>query len=66
MNAHLFLLLAASPLFAVEPPTNPAILTPEQAIAVRRPGDLQFSPDGKRLAFAVSRPPKGAAAGLEV
>jgi Tol biopolymer transport system component len=46
--------------------TKPALLTAEQAIAVRRPYDLQFSPDGKRLAFAVSRPPKGTTPGQEI
>jgi dipeptidyl aminopeptidase/acylaminoacyl peptidase len=35
-----------------------ATLTVEQAIAVRSPSDLQFAPDGRRLAFSVSRPPK--------
>jgi dipeptidyl aminopeptidase/acylaminoacyl peptidase len=38
--------------------TEPGTLTVELAIAVRRPSDLQFSPDGRRLAFSVSRPPK--------
>ena len=34
-------------------------LTPEQALNLRRIGDLRFSPDGSRLAFTVSEPPKG-------
>jgi dipeptidyl aminopeptidase/acylaminoacyl peptidase len=34
-------------------------LTPEKALQVREPSDLQFSPDGKRLAFTVQEPPKG-------
>src|SRR5262245_51181173 len=49
-----------------ETPARPAILTPELAIAARRPGDPQLSPDGKRLAFTVTRPPKGAAGGQEI
>jgi dipeptidyl aminopeptidase/acylaminoacyl peptidase len=36
----------------------PATLTVEQAIGLRAPSDLQFSPDGRRLAFSISRPPK--------
>src|SRR5262245_33469488 len=42
------------------------VLSVEQALAVRRPADLHFSPDGKKLAFSVSRPPKGAEAGQEI
>ncbi len=34
-------------------------LTAEKALQVREPSDLQFSPDGKRLAFVVQEPPKG-------
>ena len=34
-------------------------LTPEQAINVRGISDLRFSPDGERVAFVVSEPPKG-------
>jgi Tol biopolymer transport system component len=34
-------------------------LTPEQAIAIRHPGDLRWSPDGKSLAMTVSEPSKG-------
>ena len=71
MSTHLFVVLAGSALLAAQSPPKPsadaktpglaqaAILTPEQAITVRRPSDLQFSPDGKRLAFTVNRPPKG-------
>ncbi len=36
-----------------------AQLTPQQALDRRAIGDLQFSPDGARLAFVVTEPPKG-------
>jgi dipeptidyl aminopeptidase/acylaminoacyl peptidase len=35
-------------------------LTPEQLIATRTIRELEWSPDGSRLAFTVSEPPKGA------
>ena len=35
-------------------------LTPQQAISVRRLRELRWSPDGTRLAFTVTEPPKGA------
>jgi dipeptidyl aminopeptidase/acylaminoacyl peptidase len=35
-------------------------LTPEQAISIRHPRDLRWSPDGTRLALTVSEPSKGA------
>lgn len=71
----MFALLAATLWLSVEPQNTDATkpsaaqatsLTPELAIAVRHPGDLHFSPDGKRLAFAVSRPPKGTTQGQEI
>ncbi|HEV2490057.1 MAG TPA: S9 family peptidase [Candidatus Acidoferrales bacterium] len=34
-------------------------LTPEQALQMYRIADLRFSPDGSRLAFTVTEPPKG-------
>src|SRR5580704_2644537 len=34
-------------------------LTIEKAIQVREPSDLQFSPDGKRVAFTVQEPAAG-------
>jgi dipeptidyl aminopeptidase/acylaminoacyl peptidase len=34
-------------------------LTPEESLNVRSITDLQFSPDGSRLAFVVAEPPKG-------
>src|SRR4029079_7072448 len=35
-------------------------LTPEQAISVRHPRDLRWSPDGTHLALTVSEPSRGA------
>jgi dipeptidyl aminopeptidase/acylaminoacyl peptidase len=35
------------------------LLTPEASLNVRSISDLQFSPDGSRLAFVVMEPPKG-------
>ncbi|MGH9866112.1 MAG: TolB family protein, partial [Candidatus Acidiferrales bacterium] len=57
-------LLFASPLALATPghtSDSPASqrLTPEQALNLRRISDLRFSPDGARLAFTVSEPPKG-------
>jgi dipeptidyl aminopeptidase/acylaminoacyl peptidase len=37
----------------------PKLLTPEVSLNLRTISDLQFSPDGSRLAFVVSEPPKG-------
>src|SRR6266478_5444365 len=47
--------------FAQEPPKASAskLLTPEASLSLRSISDLQFSPDGSRLAFVVSEPPKG-------
>ena len=45
---------------AQTPLVTPAVtLTPQQAIAVRRPGDLQWSPDGTRLVFTIDEPAAG-------
>jgi dipeptidyl aminopeptidase/acylaminoacyl peptidase len=46
------------------PKTDPAadggkLLTPEASLDLRSISDLQFSPDGARLAFVVTEPPKG-------
>lgn len=38
---------------------GPKTLTPEAAMTLRQISDLQFSPDGERLAFVVAEPPKG-------
>ncbi len=57
------ILLFASPLALAKPQNaadSPASqrLTPEQALNLHRISDLRFSPDGARLAFTVSEPPK--------
>src|SRR5258708_4610813 len=51
----------AAPIVAQEPPkTNgPKLLTPEASLNLRSISDLQFSPDGNRLAFVVTEPAKG-------
>jgi dipeptidyl aminopeptidase/acylaminoacyl peptidase len=49
----------AAPPPAQTTPVGAVTLTPEQAIAVRRPGDLQWSPDGTRLVFTIDEPPAG-------
>ena len=36
-----------------------ALLTPQASLNLRSISDLQFSPDGTRLAFVVAEPPKG-------
>jgi dipeptidyl aminopeptidase/acylaminoacyl peptidase len=40
-------------------PATKTKLTPELAITVRRPSDLQWSPDSETLAFVVAEPPSG-------
>jgi dipeptidyl aminopeptidase/acylaminoacyl peptidase len=37
---------------------KPKLLTPEASLTLRSLSDLQFSPDGTRLAFVVTEPPK--------
>jgi dipeptidyl aminopeptidase/acylaminoacyl peptidase len=37
---------------------SPHVLTPEQTLGVRSISDLRVSPDGSRIAFVVSEPPK--------
>lgn len=51
----------AKPLLAQEAPKAdaPKLLTPEASLNLRGISDLQFSPDGSRLAFVVTEPPKG-------
>jgi dipeptidyl aminopeptidase/acylaminoacyl peptidase len=39
--------------------TAPKMLTPEASLNLRSISDLQFSPDGSRLAFVVTEPAKG-------
>jgi dipeptidyl aminopeptidase/acylaminoacyl peptidase len=58
----LFLLSAlAKPLIARKPPKTdaPKLLTPEASLNLNSISDLQFTPDGNRLAFVVTEPPKG-------
>jgi dipeptidyl aminopeptidase/acylaminoacyl peptidase len=59
--ALLVLAMLAKPLVAQEPSKaeGPKLLTPEASLNLRSISDLQFSPDGSRLAFVVSEPPKG-------
>jgi dipeptidyl aminopeptidase/acylaminoacyl peptidase len=38
---------------------TPSRLTAQQAIALRRPNDLRWSPDGRRLAFTIDEPASG-------
>ncbi|MGH9481682.1 MAG: TolB family protein, partial [Terriglobales bacterium] len=52
-RAAILTLLLIAPLAAQRP------LTPEQALNLRRPSDLRFSPDGSRLAFTVAEPAHG-------
>jgi dipeptidyl aminopeptidase/acylaminoacyl peptidase len=52
-------LSAQTPDVPVTPAAN--VLTPEQALKVRRISDLNFSPDGSRVVCVVSEPPKGQA-----
>src|SRR5258708_7059854 len=51
----------ASAMHAQEPPkaSSPKLLTPAGALDLRNISDLQFSPDGNRLAFVVTEPAKG-------
>jgi dipeptidyl aminopeptidase/acylaminoacyl peptidase len=59
--ALLVLAIPGNPLLAQEAPKaeGPKLLTPEASLNLRGISDLQFSPDGSRLAFVVSEPPKG-------
>jgi dipeptidyl aminopeptidase/acylaminoacyl peptidase len=54
------LLITPATLAAPKPPTDSSgnRLTPQQALNLRRIADLRFSPDGTRLAFTVTEPPK--------
>ena len=54
-------LFAAAKSFSAPPPpdSSSTILTPQQALNLRRIADLHFSPDGSRIAFTVVEPPKG-------
>src|SRR6266478_5425449 len=61
VRALFTLVLLAEPLFAPETikADAPKYLTPETSLSLRSISYLQFSPDGSRLAFVVSEPPKG-------
>src|SRR6266850_2784934 len=55
------LAIFVEPLFAQEALKADAakVLTPEASLNLRTISDVQFSPDGRRLAFVVTEPPKG-------
>jgi dipeptidyl aminopeptidase/acylaminoacyl peptidase len=55
------ILTVAATIVAQEKPAadTPKLLTPETALNLRLISDLQFSPDGARVAFIVTEPPKG-------
>ena len=54
------LALAATAVAQEQTPANvPKLLTPEAALNLRSISDLQFLPDGSRVAFVVAEPPKG-------
>jgi len=58
----LFALMAfVPPMLGQEPSkaNTPKLLTPEASLNMRSISDLQFSPDGNRLAFVVTEPAKG-------
>jgi dipeptidyl aminopeptidase/acylaminoacyl peptidase len=60
--AALFVLtILGLPSVAQESPkaAGPKLLTPEASLNLRNISDLQFSPDGSRLAFVVTEPAKG-------
>src|SRR5271170_2492277 len=54
------LALAATTIAQEKPAADTAkLLTPEASLNLRSISDLQFSPDGARVAFVVAEPPKG-------
>jgi dipeptidyl aminopeptidase/acylaminoacyl peptidase len=55
------ILTVAGTIVAQEKPTadTAKLLTPEASLNLRSISDLQFSPDGARVAFMVTEPPKG-------
>jgi dipeptidyl aminopeptidase/acylaminoacyl peptidase len=63
LSGVVLLSLAAlsTPVFPQEQPRAdaPKLLTPEASLNLRSISDLQFSPDGNRLAFVVTEPAKG-------
>jgi dipeptidyl aminopeptidase/acylaminoacyl peptidase len=60
-STFLGILAVAAPTIAQEKAAaDPAkLLTPEASLKLRSLSDLQFSPDGMRVAFVVMEPPKG-------
>jgi dipeptidyl aminopeptidase/acylaminoacyl peptidase len=60
-GALLALIAMAVPVVAQEPTraNTPKLLTPEASLNLRNISDLQFSPDGNRVAFVVTEPAKG-------
>src|SRR6267142_2555607 len=61
VRALFAMVIPAGPLLAQEAPRTDSakLLTPETFLNLRAISDLQFSPDGTRLALVVSEPPKG-------
>src|SRR5438876_10390258 len=61
IGARFVLSALATATLAQEPPKASVLkpLTPEASLNLRTISDLQFSPDGTRLAFVVTEPPKG-------
>jgi dipeptidyl aminopeptidase/acylaminoacyl peptidase len=54
------LALAATAVAQEQTPVNaPKVLTPEASLNLHSISDLQFSPDGSRVVFVVTEPPKG-------
>jgi dipeptidyl aminopeptidase/acylaminoacyl peptidase len=49
-----------------DPPARLDVLTPELSLTLRQLSDLQFSPDGERLAFVVTEPPDSGGAGRHI
>src|SRR3989475_1648498 len=61
IGARFVLSALATATLAQEPPKASVLkpLTPEASLDLRSISDLQFSPDGNRLAFVVTEPAKG-------
>ena len=55
----LFSLIAAPAFSQTSPPATNKPLTPEALLGLRHISALEYSPDGSRIAFVVSEPPKG-------
>jgi dipeptidyl aminopeptidase/acylaminoacyl peptidase len=53
----LFVLIASA--FPQAPAPSPKPLSRETLLSLRRISDLEYSPDGKHIAFVVTEPPKG-------